>query len=211
VTDSALLALGAAASFAVLNWLAVAKANKPLEYAAKPATMLALIVVAATIDPTSEVQRFTFVAALAFSLVGDIFLMLPGDRFIGGVAGFLVAHLAYIVGFRVVEASPIGLAIGAVVVVVFVATIGIRILNAVKEADEKLVTPVSAYVAVISVMVASAVSTRNLLAIFGAMTFMASDTLIAWNRFVQKLPWAPVTIMVTYHAGQAMLVLSLLR
>ena len=211
MTDSALLALGATAAFAVLDWIAVARRHKPLEYAAKPATMLALIVVAATIEPSSDVQRFTFVVALAFSLVGDIFLMVPGDRFIGGVAAFLVAHLAYIVGFRVVETSPIGLAIGAVVVVVFVATIGIRILNAVKEADERLVTPVSAYVAVISVMVASAVATRNPLAIVGAMTFMASDTLIAWNRFVQPLAWAGVAIMVTYHAGQAMLVLSLLR
>ena len=30
----------------------------------------------------------------------------------------------------------------------------------------------------------------------------ASDALIAWNRFVRRLAWAPVVIMVTYHLGQ---------
>jgi hypothetical protein len=38
---------------------------------------------------------------------------------------------------------------------------------------------------------------------------MASDSLIAWNRFVKPLSWAPVVIMVTYHMGQTGLVLSL--
>ncbi len=71
--------------------------------------------------------------------------------------------------------------------------------------------PVSAYIAIISVMVASAIATRNVVAIAGAAIFMASDTLIAWNRFVRPLAWAPVTIMVTYHLAQTALVLSLLR
>ena len=32
----------------------------------------------------------------------------------------------------------------------------------------------------------------------------------AWDRFVQPLAWAAVTIMVTYHLGQVLLTLSLL-
>ncbi len=35
-----------------------------------------------------------------FSLGGDVFLMLPGDYFIPGLASFLVAHLFYIALFR---------------------------------------------------------------------------------------------------------------
>lgn len=211
MTDAALVALAVAIVFAVIDWTAVARANKAVEYGAKPATLAALIVVASTIEPASEPQRFMFVVALAFSLVGDVMLMLPGDRFIPGVAAFFVAHVAYIVGFRVVGGSTAGLAIGTALLIVFVATIGMRILAAVREADPKLVTPVSAYIAVISVMVASAVATRDPLAIVGAIVFMASDTLIAWNRFVQKATWAPVAIMVSYHVGQAALVGSLLR
>ena len=35
-------------------------------------------------------------AALVFSLVGDVLLMLPGNTFIPGLASFLVAHVFYI-------------------------------------------------------------------------------------------------------------------
>jgi hypothetical protein len=45
----------------------------------------------------------------------------------------------------------------------------------------------------------------------GASLFFASDSLIAWNRFVRPRAWAPVAIMVTYHLGQAGLVTSLVR
>jgi uncharacterized membrane protein YhhN len=92
---------------------------------------------------------------------------------------------------------------------VFVMTVGMRILAAVKERAPDLLTPVTAYVSVIGVMVACAISTGEPLAIVGAGIFMLSDTLIAWNRFVQPLLWAPLAIMITYHVGQAMLVLSL--
>lgn len=36
---------------------------------------------------------------LCLSLAGDVLLMLPSDRFIQGLAAFLVAHLCYNVGF----------------------------------------------------------------------------------------------------------------
>jgi uncharacterized membrane protein YhhN len=198
-----------AAVFAVANWIAVALKNKPLEYVAKPATMLALIAAALMLDPASDPRRFAFVIALAFSLLGDVFLMLPGDRFVPGVAAFFMAHVAYIVGLRIGTSSVPTLLLGAAIVAIFAATVGRRILIAVNEADPKLTTPVSAYIAVISVMVASALATRNPVAAAGALIFMASDTLIAWNRFVKPLAWAPVTIMVTYHLAQALLVSSL--
>jgi uncharacterized membrane protein YhhN len=73
----------------------------------------------------------------------------------------------------------------------------------------ELIVPVSAYIGVLAVMVAAALATGEPLAAFGAVFFMASDSLIAWNRFVTPMPWAPVTIMVTYHVAQTLLVLSL--
>lgn len=209
MTDAALVAFTATAMLAVANWIAVAQHNKPLEYFAKPATMVALVIAAVSLDVTTPARRWAFVIGLVFSLLGDIFLMLPGDRFVPGVGAFFCAHLAYIVGFRIGDHSAFGLAAGAVLVLAFVLTIGMRILRAVREKAPEFGTPVSAYVAVISVMVAAAIATGAPLAIAGAVVFMASDTLIAWNRFVEPMPWAGVAIMVTYHAGQAMLVLSL--
>ena len=66
-----------------------------------------------------------------------------------------------------------------------------------------------AYVVVIAAMGASAVASGNALAAVGALLFMASDSLIGETRFVQPRRWGGVAIMVTYHLGQAGLVLSL--
>jgi uncharacterized membrane protein YhhN len=64
---------------------------------------------------------------------------------------------------------------------------------------------------VISAMLATALASGNAVAAVGAVLFVASDSMIAWDRFVRKFAWAPVAIMVTYHLGQAGLVASLVR
>lgn len=48
------------------------------------------------------IDRFDalLIGALLFSLAGDVFLMLPGNYFIPGLASFLVAHVFYIALFR---------------------------------------------------------------------------------------------------------------
>lgn len=210
MTDVSRIAFVVAAVFAVLNWLAVARRVEPLEYVSKPAVMVGLIAAVVAFDTPDE-RAWVFVAALAFSMLGDIFLMLPADRFLFGVGAFFLAHVAYIVGLRMDSSAGISLVAGIIVVGAFAITVGRHIVLAVRKQAPELATPVSAYVAVISVMVASAIATKNPYAAVGAVVFMASDTLIAWNRFVQPLTWAPVTIMVTYHVGQALLALSLVR
>ena len=57
-------------------------------------------------------------AALALSLAGDVFLMLPSDQFVPGLASFLLGHIAYIVGLQSLDTSATGLVIGLVVVLV---------------------------------------------------------------------------------------------
>jgi uncharacterized membrane protein YhhN len=77
--------------------------NRTAEYVAKPLTMVVLIGVALALHPTSDAQRWWFVAALVLSLAGDVFLMLPNDMFVAGLASFLLAHVAYVVGFLIVS------------------------------------------------------------------------------------------------------------
>jgi uncharacterized membrane protein YhhN len=64
---------------------------------------------------------------------------------------------------------------------------------------------------VIGAMLATALAVGNPVAAVGAVLFVASDSMIAWDRFVAKVRNASVLIMVTYHLGQAGLVLSLLH
>jgi uncharacterized membrane protein YhhN len=66
------------------------------------------------------------------------------------------------------------------------------------------------YMVVISAMVTSALASGSWWAAAGASLFFASDALIAETRFVRPHRGAGVVIMVTYHLGQAGLVLSLL-
>ena len=212
MTVTAWAALVIAAAFAVGNWVAVAQARKPVEYVCKPATMLALVVVALALDPVVDGRRAWFVVALVLSLAGDVFLMLPRDRFIAGLVSFLLGHIAYVVGLRVDGGTLVALLVAAVAVVAVAAIVGSRVVAAVRRGpDPGLTGPVVAYMTVISAMVTCALATGNVLAAGGASLFFASDALIAWNRFVRPQAWAPVAIMVTYHAGQAGLVTSLVR
>ena len=77
MTSAAWILLAVAGGFAVGNWVAVAVGSKPAEYVCKPATIALLIAVALTLDPVHGDTRTWFVVALALSLLGDVFLMLP--------------------------------------------------------------------------------------------------------------------------------------
>ena len=195
--------------FAVGNWVAVATKRKPLEYLCKPATLVFLIAVALTLDPVHRDMRVWFVAALLFSLLGDIFLMLPRDRFVLGLGAFLVAHLAYTVGLNLHTDENWLFAVPVAIIVALLAT---RLVRGIRRGGEAaLLGPVIAYVVVIGAMVVSAVASGNALAATGALLFMGSDALIGETRFVHPHRGAGVAIMVTYHLGQAGLVLSLVR
>ena len=211
MTTAAWLLLGVAATLAVLDWLAVARGLRPLEYVAKPGATLALALVAATLDPAYSDTRTLFVLALLASLAGDVFLMLPSDRFVPGLGSFFVAQLLYTVGFALHGGSFVDYAIGAVIVTVLVVPLCRRFVGALRRAGrDKLVAPVLAYMGAIGAMATSAIATGNVFAIVGALFFVASDSLIAETRFVGERPWGKVAIMVTYHLAQAGLVLSLL-
>lgn len=214
MTAGAWTLLVVAAVLAAGDWLAVARHDQGLEYVCKPGALAALIGVALALDPAHGDVRAWFVVALALSLAGDVFLMLPSDRFVAGLASFLLAHLAYMVGLTRHGGSAGALFVAAVPVVIVAGLLGARFLRAARATGhDELVGPLVAYMAVIAAMVTCALASGNALAALGAVLFMASDALIAETRFVdsQLHRWAPVVIMVTYHLGQAGLTLSLVH
>ena len=207
MTTAAWILLVVAAVFAVGDWVAVARQNKPVEYVCKPATLVFLTAVALAVDPVHSDTRSWFVVALVLSLLGDIFLMLPKDRFVFGLGAFLLGHVAYTVGLNL---HTDGLWLIAIPVVVVAAILAVRLVRGIRTSGEdELLAPVVAYVVVIAAMGASAVASGNVLAAIGALLFMASDSLIGETRFVKPRRWGGGAIMVTYHLGQAGLVLSL--
>jgi uncharacterized membrane protein YhhN len=210
VTIPAAIALAITACFAIGDWISRARLDRRLELVCKPATLLGLVAVALLIDPQIDAQRAWFVVALVFSLAGDVLLMLPHERFVGGLAAFLVAHLCYVGGLWQRDPTGWALAVAGFAVAVAVLPVAVVVVRGVRAtAGPALAGPVLAYVVVISTMLAVALATRSVLAGAGAALFVASDSMIAWNRFVHSFAAASVAIMVTYHLGQAGLVLSL--
>jgi uncharacterized membrane protein YhhN len=199
---------------AASDWIAVSPrvAARRAEYLLKPATMVALIGVAVTLTPQHDAQRGLFVMGLVLSLAGDVFLMLPGELFVQGLAAFLLAHFAYIAGFAAAGVTMGWSVAGLAVVAIAGATVGRKIVRAVRSGEHaEMVVPVAAYMTVISAMVVLAIGSADRLAAAGALIFYCSDALIAWDRFVAPKRWARPAIMATYHLGQAALVVSLAR
>lgn len=197
---------------ASLDWLAVARHDKRTEYVCKPLTLALLCGAALALHPGHDARRAAFVVALLFSLAGDILLMLPRDLFALGLGSFLLAHVAYIYGFRQGPSSSVVLIGAAVAVAAVTGMVGARIVRAVRAGGHgALVGPVAAYMVVLSAMLVIAAGTREPLAALGAALFYCSDAVLAWNRFVRPLRGGPLPVIVTYHLAQALLVLSLVR
>lgn len=216
--------LAVAGVAAVADWSAVARADRHLEYVAKPTVLVALTVTASTI-PLSHTdladRRWWFVAALAWCLVGDVLLMLRRGLFVAGLAAFLVGHILFAVGLLQGPVPPgvppftfsaVGLAVAAAVVVVVEALPFAVLVGALRrDGRGPLVPPVAVYTAAIGTVVVLATNVGIALAALGAVSFLVSDTLLSFDRFVRPLRQGPVAVHVTYHLAQTLLVLSLLR
>lgn len=213
--------LGAALPIAVLDWIAVAQGWRRIEWLAKPTVMLALL--AFTISNGSlQSGMIWFILGLAFSLAGDIFLMLPHERFIAGLVSFLLAHICYIIGLNPIPPLKASHLIAAALIVVLVAMPASQIYRRVAAGlqarrQDRLKLPVLAYTIVISVMLISALFTmlrgswlaaQAILVSAGAALFFLSDAILAWNRFVSPLSHGRFWNMMTYHLGQMMIALG---
>ncbi|MFZ3220331.1 MAG: lysoplasmalogenase family protein [Rhodoferax sp.] len=182
-------------------------------YLFKPLTMVfAIVFVAIRAASVGAIARFDalLMTALVASLAGDVFLMLPGDYFIPGLASFLVAHLFYIALFRQSvtwfsnrRALALVLGVGAVMYAIVWSGRGDPVLKA----------AVAAYVTVISLMAAQALGRATVQGdaaarwvATGACIFMVSDALIAINKFVTPVPLASLWILLTYYGAQMLIV-----
>jgi uncharacterized membrane protein YhhN len=209
VTGVAGVLLAITAASAVIDWVAVRHEHRPVEYVFKPLTLVALTGTALALDPADPTVRTWFVVALVLSLIGDVFLMLPGDLFVPGLGSFLLAHVAYIVGLVVAGLEPAAVLAGVAIVAAAGIGIGPRLLAGIRRSEPAMAPPVLAYMGVISTMLVCAFGTGDGVAIAGAALFYLSDSLIGWGRFVQSYDWGRLAVMVTYHLGQILLVVSL--
>ncbi|MCB1382434.1 MAG: lysoplasmalogenase [Notoacmeibacter sp.] len=163
------------------------------------------------------------VAALGLSALGDFCLAHDGPKaFLGGLAAFLLAHLTYVALFlthdtQAASALPVALLTGPMAAAVaalaglFAVFMAIRLMP-VLPPDMKL--PVALYMAAIFAMAATAAFFQPVLAVLGAIAFMASDSVLAAGRFLMEADDprhrpAAIFVWVSYFAAQVMLLLAL--
>ncbi len=204
---AAIFAVAAGANW----WSRLADGRRRTELWSKPLALTALVAVALLLEPVDQLARAWFVTALVCSLAGDVFL-LYGDRyFVPGLVSFLLAHQAYTFGFVAFGSwSSTGFVVGAGMMALLAVAVGVRIVRAARRKERTLGPAVTSYLVAISLMFCAAMATGNTWAILGAALFVASDSVLGWRQFVAQASWMPVTIMVTYHLGQAGLVAALL-
>ncbi|WP_131278348.1 lysoplasmalogenase [Hylemonella gracilis] len=179
----------------------------------KPLPMLLALAWTAQAWTRGRLSRGTGLSLLlaqGCSLAGDVFLMLPGPYFLEGLLSFLLAHLAYLVLFR--RGLPWFPSRPALVLPLLLGALVYAGLWR-HGLPSALHGPVGAYVVVIALMAAQALgraATRRtsgaLLVATGAVFFMASDYLLAVNKFVMPLPLAPLWVLSSYFVAQWLIV-----
>ncbi len=187
-----------------------------LHWLAKPLTTLLIASIAwRAVPPNDAVYRRAVLAGMGLSCIGDIALMLPFDAFVPGLVAFLLAHLCYIVAFSAGWRAGRGLLAAAAALLVFAA---VNLAGLWPLLPHDLRIPVVVYVVVLSLMATLALA-RALLArggagatplpvasarwaAVGAVLFVASDSVLAWDRFGGGLPMASLLVLATYYAAQ---------
>lgn len=174
-----------------------------LFYGFKPLTTVLICALAVVLLPDGA-DRSWLLAALVFCLLGDVALMRHGDvAFAAGLAAFLVGHGLFVVVFLNRQAAwtlpvwwPV-LAVYAVLMLVWLLP-----------KTGKLAPAVLVYVAAIMAMALAAgglSATFGLqgkpLVLLGALLFVASDTLLAVDRFIKPFAAAHGLILATYYSA----------
>ena len=206
-TKPMILAGVATTILAIANWYSRWKANARIELISKPLTTVGAIAIAASAGGPGSATIFAIVA-LVLCLVGDVALMTVVDRFVLGLAAFLLGHVAFMIMFAVRGFDRWPLAgVALIGCAVLIGTAGGPIIRG--ASAKGLGIPVRAYLTVISTMCVLGWATGNWLIIVGATAFIVSDSILGWGQFVAERRWMDVAIMVTYHVAIVALALSL--
>jgi uncharacterized membrane protein YhhN len=168
----------------------------------KPLTTLLFFAIVGS--PETTFARW-ITAGIALSVIGDVALLGESDRaFIIGLAAFLLAHVAYVIGFVTVAVWS------ALVPVVGLVVLGSSslLVRAVWKGAAGMHGPIIAYAAVITAMVVSAWATIGgplplaPAAAVGAVLFYISDSTLALNRFRRPIPHVALWSVGVYWLGQ---------
>ena len=196
-------------AYLVTVWLKMEAIN----YFLKPLLIPILITYTATRSNFSG--KGTLIKALVMSTLGDVLLLFSDIHqlfFISGLISFLIAHVIYIrlflkklnARFSIIWAFSSLVFLG-IYLFFFLATMWGNL--------KTMKIPVSIYALVISAMlfvviqlVVSKTLRKGEYVLFGALLFVTSDSLLAWNMFYQEINHGSFWVMSTYLFAQLFIV-----
>jgi len=148
--------------------------------------------------------------ALLFSAAGDVALALEaGKYFIVGLGLFLIAQIVYVVTFSrdfKAQKSRIPIIVGLAIYALIMAFILTPSLG-------EMAVPVYFYLVVITAMgiFAALRASKTRLVLYGALSFIASDSILAINKFLVPVPAADYLVMITYYLAQFLIVYGFVK
>lgn len=180
-----------------------------LHWVGKPLATALIFVLAWRARPAQSPRyRRWILLGIACSLLGDVLLMLPGDLFVPGLVAFLLGHLCFITAF-------LGDSRFAARPFLLLASLGYGAINLSllwPSIGATLRVPVIVYVVVLACMGGQALVRARVftlrgdtqapaarVAALGALMFMLSDSLLAWNRFHGAIPLASLWVLSAYY------------
>ena len=193
------------------NLLGIYLDNEMLQLIFKPLLMpvLAIYFFTQTRFLNSNLKVW-IILALFFSWAGDILLMFEEKIsvfFLLGLSAFLIAQVFYIVFFHNIRMKEYirGNALFLLLVVVYYAIL----VNVLSPFLGNMKLPVRIYGVVLSFMLMLAMHTlfsknkkAGLWMMLGAILFVASDSLLAFNKFYAAFSYSGIIIMLTYGLAQ---------
>jgi uncharacterized membrane protein YhhN len=195
----------------LIDLIAVYLNDDSLRFITKPLLMplLAIHLLRRTNSVVSTLKVWIFLA-LFFSWTGDIFLLFDEKGpsfFLLGLSAFFIAQVFYIVFFHNIRMREYirGNALLLLLVIVYYSIL----ISVLSPFLGNMKLPVRIYGVVLSFMLMLAMHTtlgKNRRAALwmttGAILFVASDSLLAFNKFFSTFNYAGLTIMLTYGLAQ---------
>ena len=198
-----LVYMAAASAFLVLVAMGMAGIGRTVLKAIPVCTLMVLV-----LRDMRGFARICLTGALLGSVCGDILLDLPyANLFIFGLVAFLVAHLFYTVLFFRYAKSPDGFGKVMMAGLVLFAGVMVWIFRGIAPA---LYGPVVLYIVVIITMSIGAllVPAENHLLFWGALLFIASDVVLALNKFLVAIPHGRVINIILYFIAQFIIIMA---
>lgn len=178
--------------------------NRQLIWLFKPLTMIFIIGLTWFYSERKFFYLWATLVGLIFSLLGDVFLIVPQTYFVFGLISFLFAHIFYAAAFfKASEGefkfiSLLGFIVGILILKLNYAGI-----------PDALKIPATVYAMGISLMFSFAINfyltkktPKALFALSGAFFFILSDSILAFNKFTYEFFCAQILILAAYFFAQ---------